>query len=102
VRRFPKRRTAGLSPVVPSEYTVMTQSSAEKIANVVMGAAVIGAAYYVLKTPRLRRLAWQLTVAAATGTVPAWVAQQIRSSWEASAAPPPSEASRAAPRPRAV
>jgi hypothetical protein len=65
----------------------MTQSSAEKIANIVMGAAAIGAAYYVLKTPRRRRLAWQLTVAAATGTIPAWLTQQIRSSWEASGAP---------------
>lgn len=79
----------------------MTQSSADKIANILMGAAAIGAAYYVLKTPRLRRLAWQLTLAAATGTVPAWITQEIRSSWEASAASPASDPSRV-PEARAV
>jgi hypothetical protein len=73
----------------------MTQSSADKIANLLMGAAALGATYYVLKTPRLRRLAWQLTIAAATGTIPAWITQEIRSSWEASAAPPVSDTSRA-------
>ena len=66
----------------------MTQASAEKIANVIVGAAVIGAAYYVVKTPRLRRLAWQLTVAAITGTLPAWFGEQIKAGWEASAHAP--------------
>jgi hypothetical protein len=63
----------------------MTQSSAEKFANVLMGAAAIGVAYYVLRTPQLRRAAWRLGVAALTGTIPAWVSQEIRNSWEASA-----------------
>ncbi len=63
----------------------MTQSSAEKIANVAIGVAAAGAAYYVLRTPRLRRLAWQLTVAAITGTLPAWIGQEIKAGWEASA-----------------
>ena len=66
----------------------MTQSSAEKLANVVIGAAAIGVAYYVLKTPRLRRVAWRLAVAAATGTIPAWVSREIRNGWEASGAYP--------------
>ena len=64
---------------------LMTQASAEKIANVIVGAAVIGAAYYVVKTPRLRRLAWQLTVAAVTGTLPVWLGEQIKAGWEAAA-----------------
>lgn len=72
----------------------MTQASAEKIANVIVGAAVIGATYYVVKTPRLRRLAWQLTVAAITGTVPAWLAEQIKAGWEASAHAPTVQAAR--------
>jgi len=67
----------------------MTQSQAENVANIVIGAAAIGAAYYVMKTPSLRRLAWQLTVAAITGTIPAWMTREIRESWEASGAPPP-------------
>jgi hypothetical protein len=71
----------------------MTQSSAEKIANVVIGAAAIGAAFYVVKTPPLRRLAWQLTLAAVTGTIPAWMTREIRASWEASAGPPASDRS---------
>jgi hypothetical protein len=63
----------------------MTQSSAEKFANVLMGAAAVGVAYYVIRTPQLRRAAWRLGVAALTGTIPAWVSQEIRNSWEASA-----------------
>jgi hypothetical protein len=62
----------------------MTHSSAEKLANVVIGAAAIGAAAYVLKTPQLRRFAWQLSLAAITGMLPAWISQEIRAGWEAS------------------
>ncbi len=65
----------------------MTQATAEKVANVLIGAAVAGAAFYVLKRPSLRRLAWRLAIAAATGTVPAWLTQEIRNGWEASARP---------------
>ena len=64
----------------------MTQSSAEKLANVVIGAAVIGGAAYVLKTPHLRRLAWQLSLVAVTGMVPEWISREIREGWEASGA----------------
>jgi hypothetical protein len=77
----------------------MTQASAEKVTNVILGAAAVGAAYYVLKTPRLRRLAWQLSVAAITGTLPAWFGEQIKAGWEASAhaaaAPAPFRGTRA-------
>ena len=62
----------------------MTQSSAERFANVVIGAAAIGAAAYVLKTPQLRRFAWQSSLAAITGMLPAWISQEIRGAWEAS------------------
>jgi hypothetical protein len=65
----------------------MTQANAEKVANVLIGAAVVGAAYYVIRTPQLRRVAWRLTVAALTGTIPAWLTQEIRNGWEASAPP---------------
>ena len=65
----------------------MTQSSAEKFANVVIGAAAVAGTYYVLKTPQLRRVAWRLLVASLTGTVPAWVSQEIRNGWEASGRP---------------
>jgi uncharacterized membrane protein len=62
----------------------MTQSSAEKVATVVIGVAAAGAVYYVLKTPQLRRAAWRLSLAALTGTIPAWVSHEIKASWEAS------------------
>jgi hypothetical protein len=65
----------------------MTQASAERVANVLIGAALVGAAYYVVKTPPLRKLAWRLAVAALTGTIPAWLTQEIRNGWEASAPP---------------
>ena len=66
----------------------MTQSSAEKVATVVIGVAAAGAVYYVLKTPQLRRAAWRLSLAALTGTIPAWVSQEIKASWDASGQPP--------------
>ena len=62
----------------------MTQSSAETAATVVIGVVAVGAAYYVLRTPQLRRTAWRLAIAALTGTIPAWVSQEIKNSWEAS------------------
>jgi len=62
----------------------MSQSSAEKFANVVMGAAAVAGTYYVLKTPELRRIAWRLLVTGLTGVLPAWVSQEIRNGWEAS------------------
>jgi predicted lysophospholipase L1 biosynthesis ABC-type transport system permease subunit len=62
----------------------MTQSSAERAATVVIGVVAAGAAYYVLRTPQLRRTAWRLVIAALTGTIPAWVSQEIKNSWEAS------------------
>ena len=62
----------------------MTQSSAEKFANVLMGVAAVGAACYIAKTPSLRRLVWRLSVATITGTLPVWIRQEIRAGWEAS------------------
>jgi hypothetical protein len=62
----------------------MTQRSAEKVANLMMGAAALAGTYYVLKTPQLRRVAWRLLVTALTGTVPAWVSQEIKNGWDAS------------------
>jgi len=41
----------------------------------------------VVKTPRLRRIAWQMSVAALTGTLPAWITREIRESWEAARQP---------------
>jgi hypothetical protein len=69
----------------------MNESSAKKLANVVIAAAVVGAAYYVLRTPRLRRMAWGLTVAGLTGSIPAWFGQEIREGWRESGRRPIAE-----------
>lgn len=62
----------------------MTQSTAENLANVAIGAACVGAAYYVIKTPSLRRLAWRLTLIGLTGTLPAWFRREIEQGWHES------------------
>lgn len=62
----------------------MTESTAEKAATVVVGVAVAGAAWYVLRTPALRRTAWRLAAASLTGTVPAWFRREIEAGWQAS------------------
>ena len=62
----------------------MTQSTAERIANVAMGAAVAGVAYYVVTTPSLRRLAWRLALTGLTGTLPGWFRQEIQHGWQES------------------
>jgi len=59
----------------------MTDQRARTIANVLMGLAAAGAAFYILRTPALRRVAFQLAGAALTGTVPAWLNGEIRKAW---------------------
>ena len=66
----------------------MNEAAAEKLANVIIGVAAVGIAFYVIKTPPLRRLAWRMAVTALTGTVPAWVGQEIRQGWRQSARTP--------------
>ncbi len=63
----------------------MTEDRARDVANVLMAIAAAGAAYYVLRTPALRRMAFQLAGAALTGTVPAWLNREIRRAWAESA-----------------
>jgi hypothetical protein len=62
----------------------MTEENARKIAAVLMTGAAVGVAYYVLKTPPLRRTAWRLAVTALTGTIPAWFAREVRDAWRES------------------
>jgi hypothetical protein len=59
----------------------MTDENARKVANVILGAAALGAAFYIVRTPPLRRIAWRLAVAAVTGTIPAWLAREVREAW---------------------
>jgi hypothetical protein len=52
----------------------------------VIGVAAIGAAYYILKTPALRRMAWGLARTALAGSGPAWLIAETRRGWDAGAA----------------
>jgi hypothetical protein len=59
----------------------MTEGQARTTANIVLGIAAAGAAYYILRTPQLRRTAFQLAGAALTGTVPAWLSAEVKRAW---------------------
>ncbi len=64
-------------------------------ANVVMAAAALGAAVFVIRSPKLRRLAWQMARQYATGPLAVWTAGTVRDAWDASA-PAPALPARAA------
>jgi hypothetical protein len=59
----------------------VTEDAARKTANVLMGAAAIGIAYYVIRTPPLRRLAWRLASTALTISLPTWLGKEISQAW---------------------
>jgi hypothetical protein len=49
-----------------------------------MAATAAGAAYAVLRAPRLRRLAWQLARSWARGPLVVWAATELRHAWDVS------------------
>ena len=59
----------------------MTEETAEKLANTLIGAAAVGVAFYVLRTPHLRRVAWRIAVTALTATAPRWLGGEVRRAW---------------------
>jgi hypothetical protein len=59
----------------------MTEQTARTIANVALGAAALGAAYYVARTPPLRRMAVRFAMTALTGAIPAWLAREAQQAW---------------------
>ena len=59
----------------------MNEETARTVANVVLGAAAIGAAVVVLRVPTLRRLAFGLVRTAVTAGIPAWFAQEVQHAW---------------------
>ena len=84
----------------------MTEETARTIANVVVGAAVLGAAVVILRTPTLRRLAFGLARTAIVTGIPAWLTREVKQAWEASepldSSPGPRAASAATIRPAQV
>lgn len=77
----------------------LDEDRARTVANVVIGAAALGAAVVVLRTPTLRRLAFGLARTALTVTIPAWLSREVQQAWTDSAArtPPPPQATSGPP-----
>ena len=59
----------------------MTAKTAQTVANVALGAAALGAAYVIVRTPPLRRLAVGLALSALTGALPAWLTREAQHAW---------------------
>jgi len=59
----------------------MTPPTAKKVANVILGAAALGAAVYIARTPALRRMALGLAVTSLTTSLPLWLRQQVQHAW---------------------
>ena len=59
----------------------MTERQAETVANLVIGAAAIGAAIYVLRNPALRRVLWGAARNTLIAGVPAWLVAETRNGW---------------------
>jgi len=59
----------------------MTRDRAHTIANVMIASAGVAAAYVVLRTPPLRRLAFQAVRVWLGASVPAYLAAETRRAW---------------------
>ena len=70
----------------------MTQKQAERFANVIIGVAVAGAAYYLLREPSRRRAAWDLARRVASDTVPGWLIAEALRAWNVAAPQTPRQA----------
>ena len=62
----------------------MTERQAETVANALIGVAAVGAAFYVAKTPRLRRILWGLARHAVVRSAPVWLIAETRRAWKQS------------------
>jgi hypothetical protein len=65
----------------------MTDTTARRLADGILVAAALGAAYYVATTPRLRRMAAGLAATMVTSTLPAWLSAEVRRAWAESERP---------------
>jgi len=68
-------------PARSSGHGAMTERQAEKIANLLIGAAAIGAAIYVFRNPALRRVVWGAARNTLIAGVPAWLVAETRNGW---------------------
>jgi len=65
----------------------VTEKQARTAANLLMATAALGAAVFVLRNPKLRRMAWHLARQYATGPLAVWSAGTVRQAWDDSAGP---------------
>jgi hypothetical protein len=59
----------------------MTEQHARTTANAILAGAAIGAAAVVLRSPSLRRQAWQIARAYAMGPLAVFLATTVRNAW---------------------
>jgi hypothetical protein len=62
----------------------MTQHTAQKVADIALAVAAVGAAYFIMRRPPLRRLALGLAVSGVTGGLPAWFSHELQRAWSES------------------
>jgi hypothetical protein len=62
----------------------MNESTARTLANTLLGAAALGALWYVARTPQLRRLALGVIRTSLTVTLPAYVFKEVQAAWQQS------------------
>jgi hypothetical protein len=62
----------------------MRDDTATTIADIVLLIGAGAAAWLVLRDPRLRRPALRLVRTVLTGTIPAYLAREVRTAWEVS------------------
>ena len=62
----------------------MREETARTVANVIIGAAALGAAVVILRVPTLRRLAFGLARTAIVTGIPAWITHETRRAWSES------------------
>jgi hypothetical protein len=60
----------------------MTEAQARTAADIVIAVAAIGAAVVILRSPKLRRMVWQLARQYAGGPLAAWTAVTVRQAWD--------------------
>ena len=65
----------------------MTSANARTVANVVLASAGMAAAYVIVTTPSLRRLAVRAARLWLGASIPMYLATQTRAAWVASGAP---------------
>ncbi len=64
---------------------MMNETTAQRVADVLLAAAVVSVAWVVLRDPRGRRLAARLLRRFVTADAPRFLAREIRHAWEATA-----------------